>query len=855
MVDAGMTGDIAHQLGQVTQRHFIEFLKKFRTGDAEDQLYYVAQAKHMVIEKRKTLYVQMDHLKNLNEADVSFRPQDLQQVIEEKYFSVREYLNQSVLQFLRAIQDDEGISSQFTEDEKAGFKRLIEDQTFREEKNLQYFSVAFFNLEYLNSIRTLKTHTLGKLVSISGTVTRTTEVKPELLEGTFMCLDCSRIISNVVQQFKVTMPTICTNPACGNRKNFKLSPNARTTRWGDWQRIRLQENENEVPAGSMPRTLDVIVRDEQVDRCKPGDKIRITGCLIVVPEVPSLMNPSELKQSVRRELNARYNSSLGGREGIRGLSALGSRDLTYKLSFFGGFVEPDEHWSRSGNDTDTPMVNIRADEGKQLFLSQEQQERLVQISEHVGQTAKRDCFDILAHAICPAIEGHLQVKKGILLMLIGGLRKTTTDEGMKLRGDVNCLLVGDPATGKSQFLKWVASFLPRAVYTSGKSSSAAGLTASVTREQDMPGQEKVIEPGALMLADNGICCIDEFELMDEKDRVAIHEAMEQQTITLSKAGMQATLNARTAILAAALPRNHRYKDTLPFEKNVDLSPPIMSRFDLKFVLRDVANPVDDASVAAHIAKLHSGVDMTVPERITQLELQQYIALARQQKPKITPGARVRLGKRYKQMRQEQGRGVTVRQLESLLRLSEAVARVHLSDYVTPEFVDTAFSLVNSTRTKMADREIGLDEDVGLPASEEAEADAEAAEKDGADAGAQGERKRKLKLTFSEYQRIGKMLAQYLETKQRDNEPVTEAELTYWYLEQIEGDLKSEAMVIEQQHLIQLVINRLIEKDRVIIIYKESDDAARPENRVLIKHPNFNVAASSVTDPRGVDSRT
>jgi len=851
-----MTGDIHHQVGQVTQRHFIEFLKKFRMGDAEDQLYYVAQAKHMVIEKRKTLYVMMDHLKNLNEADVSFHPQDLQQVIEEKYFQVRDYLNQSVLQFLRVIQDDETISSQFTEDEKAGFKRIIEQQRTdgdRDSQNLEY-AVAFFNLEYMYSIRSLKTHTLGKLVSISGTVTRTTEVKPELLEGTFHCLDCGRVISNVVQQFKVTMPTVCTSPACGNRKNFKLAPNARTTRWGDWQRIRLQENENEVPAGSMPRTLDVIVRGEQVDRCKPGDKIRITGCLIVVPEVPSLMNPAELKQSVRRELNARYNSAFGGREGVRGLSALGSRDLTYKLSFFGGFVEPDEHWSRSGDNTDAPMVNIRADEDKkQLMLTQEQQERLVQISEHVGATAKRDCFDILANAVCPSIEGHLQVKKGILLMLISGLRKVTGEEGMKLRGDVNVLLVGDPATGKSQFLKWVSSFLPRAVYTSGKTSSAAGLTASVTREQDL-NNEKVIEPGALMLADNGICCIDEFELMDEKDRVAIHEAMEQQTITLSKAGMQATLNARTAILAASLPRNHRYKDTLPFEKNVDLSPPIMSRFDLKFVLRDVANPVDDATVAAHITKMHQGVSIATPESITQLELQQYIALARQQKPKITPGARVRLGKRYKQMRQEQGRGVTVRQLESLLRLSEAVARVHLGDHVTPEFVDQAFALVNSTRTKMADKEIGLDE--GMPA-EEAEADAQA-DLDAGDEGAAGDDKgarRKVKLNFSEYQRIGRMLAQYLEEKQKENESVTEGDLIYFYLEQIESSLTKESMVIEQQHLIQLVIRRLIDKDRVIIIYKESDDPNRPEDRVLAKHPNFNVAASSVTDSRGVDSRS
>jgi len=843
-----MTGDFAHQLGQVAQRHFIEFLKSFRSRSAEgkEELDYVAQAKYMVVEKRKTLYVQMDHLKNLDEKDVSFHPQDLQQVIEEKYFAVRDYLNEAVIQFLRAIQDDEALVAEFTEDEKAALKKVLEEK--KDNAKSQNFSVAFLNLEYLYSIRSLKTDSLGKLVSISGTVTRMSEVKPELLEGTFECLDCSRTIANVVQQFKVTMPTICTSQHCNNRTNFKLNPNSKTTRWGDWQRLRLQENENDVPSGSMPRTLDVIVRDEQVERCKPGDKIRITGCLIVVPEVPSLMNPAELKKSVRREINARYNSSVGGREGIRGLAALGSRDLTYKLSFFGGFVEPDVHWGRSGDiNEDVPMVNIRADEGKNLFLTPQQQERLIQISEHMGPTAQRDCFEVLAKAIAPSIEGHLQVKKGILLMLIGGMRKATSEEAMKLRGDINVLLVGDPATGKSQFLKWVSSFLPRAVYTSGKTSSAAGLTASVTREADV-NNEKVIEPGALMLADNGICCIDEFDLMDEKDRVAIHEAMEQQTITLSKAGIQATLNARTAILAASLPRNHRYKDTLPFEKNVDLSPPIMSRFDLKFVLRDVSNPVDDATVAAHITKMHRFGENSIPEEVTQLELQQYIALARQTKPKITAASRVRLTKRYKQMRQEQGRGVTVRQLESLLRLSEAVARVHLSDFVTPEYVDMAFSLVGSTRTKMSDREIGLDE--AVPATEEQE---EPEAQDDAAAAAPG-RARKMKLSYNEYQRIGKMLAQYLEMKQRENESVTEADLLYWYLEQIEADLKTEAMVVEQQHLIQLVIHRLIEKDRVLLIYKESDDPKRPENRVLVKHPNFHVTASSVSGAEAVETR-
>eukprot|EP00971_Amphidinium_carterae_P053013 1044197-Amphidinium_carterae.1 len=173
------------------------------------------------------------------------------------------------------------------------------------------FTAAFWGLRNYYGIRQLGAKKLGQLISIKGTVTRTTEKKPELIVGTFQCNECSRTVTGVEQQFKFTMPSGCPAKNCGNRTNWTLLAESRTTRWGDWQRVRLQENENEVPAGSMPRSVDVIVRDECCERCKPGDKVLITGCPIVVPDVPSLMAPTELKTSVRRSLNARTEANEG----------------------------------------------------------------------------------------------------------------------------------------------------------------------------------------------------------------------------------------------------------------------------------------------------------------------------------------------------------------------------------------------------------------------------------------------------------------------------------------------------------------------------------------------------------------
>ncbi|TXT56866.1 MAG: Minichromosome maintenance protein MCM [Candidatus Thorarchaeota archaeon] len=494
-------------------------------------------------------------------------------------------------------------------------------------------------------LRAIRSRHIGHLIRISGIMMRASEVKPLLVKAVFECRICSNQLSHELEGGRYSEPVMC--PTCMKKTPLKLLPES--SQFIDWQRVRIQESPEELPPGQMPRSVDVTLEGDIVDISRPGDLVKVTGILQTTPDF----------------------SRRGG-----------------KLATFNIFIKANG-------------VEITEKEYEQLEITDAEEKRIRELSEDPY------IHERIFASIAPSIHGHEVIKESIALLLFGGVGKTLAD-GTRLRGRSNILMIGDPGTGKSQILKFVAKLASRSLYTSGKGTTAAGLTAAVVHDTDTGSM--TLEAGALVLADQGIACIDEFDKMDPNDRTAIHEAMEQHTVSIAKAGIVATLNARTSILAAANPTLGRYDLSSSVQDNIKLPFTILSRFDLIWILIDTVEEKKDRELAQFILGMHREQATKANESIPPIEpdfLKKYIGYANMHyRPRLTAEAAEVIEAFYVGLRSRATGGsapvpITARQLEALVRLSEARARISLSPEVSREDAQAAVRLMEESLKMVA----------------------------------------------------------------------------------------------------------------------------------------------------------
>jgi replicative DNA helicase Mcm len=486
------------------------------------------------------------------------------------------------------------------------------------------------------AVSNIRSKDLGKFIQLRGIVRQKSDVRPQVISSKFECPSCGAIIPVLQIDTKFKEPTRC---QCG-RKGFFRELSKQLV---DAQRIVLEEAPDELEGGEQPKRLNVLLKKDLVSplterKTNPGSKVEVVGYLNEVP-----INLPQGGKSTRFDIMLECN-----------------------------YVDPVQ------------------EDFSQLTITEEERATFEELAK------REDVFEQLVTSVAPSIYGHERVKEALILQMLGGVQKTRPD-GVVTRGDMHILLIGDPGSGKSQLLKRITKVAPKARFVSGKGSSAAGLTATVVKDEFLRGY--ALEAGALVLANKGFCCIDELDKMSAEDRSAFHEALEQQTVTISKANVQATLRCETVVLAAANPKYGRFDPYELLAKQIDLPSTLINRFDLIFPIKDMPNKGRDEQMAQFILEMHQTLDIATPPVDTEF-LRKYISYARQQcKPNLSTEALNEIKQFYVDLRSSGKESemasipISARQLEGLVRISEASAKSRLSPIITKADARKAIDLV------------------------------------------------------------------------------------------------------------------------------------------------------------------
>ncbi|MCK9595767.1 minichromosome maintenance protein MCM [Candidatus Pacearchaeota archaeon] len=530
--------------------------------------------------------------------------------------------------------------------------KLPDDILSNPEEALRYIEIAIEELGLIKNarirlvnvprsqeikVRNIRSKHLNEMIVIEGIIRQASDVRPQVVNAKFECPSCGTLMSVLQIEKKFREPPRC---SCGRRGGFKLISKEMV----DTQRLVVEEAPESLSGGEQPKRINIFVKEDLVEpkmeeKTTPGSRIKVIG---VLKEVPIPLQSGGL--STRFELAIEANNVIPLEETF-----------------------------------------------EELDITDEDEKQILELSEDPM------VFDNLARSITPSIWGYEEIKKSLVLQLFSGVQKVHKD-GQKSRGDIHILLIGDPGVAKSVTLGFMANISPKGRYVVGKSASGAGLTATVVRDEYLRGWS--LEAGAMVLANKGLVCVDELEKMDPNDRSAMHEAMEQQTITVSKANVQATLRAETSVLAAANPKFGRFDPSQPIAQQIDLPPTLINRFDIIFTLRDIPDRQKDEKIADHVLHEHmkEGEDMTIPREL----FRKYVAYAKQRvKPKLTDEAVEDIKRFYIELRNkpvavESGLRpipISARQLQALIRMAEASAKVRLSADVTKKDSQIAIEIM------------------------------------------------------------------------------------------------------------------------------------------------------------------